>query len=572
MERNYIIKVIPIQPLPPNSPDYFLYFYNEKIKVGSLVKIDFQKKEQIGYVLDLEQVRDLKYFIKNLDYQIKPIKKVLTENTPLTEYQKKLAFKLSRRYYLSLSHAFYLFLNFYKNFNFNFSLPDKIINKKENFSLIVKNEFPFELIKNKKTLIICPTLADSEIWYSKLKNNIENLIYLKDLKNIPRYLNDILSNEKNVFIGNKKIIFLPWVNIEVIVVIKEGSLFYREFFKIPKINYLEIIEDYAKLFKCKLVYVDNFYSLNIYLNQKNISLPQLDFSTFKDFSSLIRLINPKTTNKIFILQKSLGRKLICLNCYYQFECSHCGSYLTIFEDKLFCYQCHKDYPLINICPNCQKNDLSIKSIGKQWLRNFLINKGFQVYEINQKRDLKKINKKIENGCIILGDWHILHLPTANSFFINFDIGFFSENIFLKEKYIRLAHCLKETSKNLFFHSRLNTQLLEKIRAGLIIKDIIEERAINKLPPFYYQIKIVSRLSNLQELNRRLINLKEELKKRILFEKEEIEITGPFLERIFKIKKRYQMYLLIKSKNYLNLKKLLENLKYFEEIKFDDYDF
>ena len=570
-QENYILKIIPLQPLSPSAPDYFFYFANRKIKNDSLIKIDFKNQDKIGYVYETIAVKNLKYYLKNLDYQLKPIKSVIIDSSPLTKYQKILAHKLSSRYYLSLSHAFYLFLGFYQTFNLP-KIKTTINKSKKNFSLIINDKFPFNLIENKKAIIICPTLRETKIYYQQLKKKIKNLIYLGKIKNSLNYFTEIISDKKEVFIGNRNIIFLPWLNVEIIIVLKQGSIFYKEFFKTPKINYLELIEDYAKLLKCTLVYVDNFYSLDIYLKKKTLNLPKLEFKTFKNISNLVNLLKTGDSNKIFILQKNLGRKLICLNCYYQFECSQCGSYLTVFEDKLFCHYCYKNYQLIKTCPNCQEESFSIKTIGKQWLKNFLINNNFPVYEINTEQDLIKFEKNYKNNYVVLGSWHILNLKTINSFFINFDLGFWSENLFLKEKYLRLIYQLKESSDNLFIQTKLSADILNKIQNGLIIKEIINEREINNLPPFRYQVKIISRLSNLQELNIRLINLKEELKKRIILEKINIEITGPFLERIFKIKKRYQMYLLLKSDKYINLKKLLRGLRFFEEVKFDDYDF
>lgn len=562
-QKNYILKIIPLQPLPPETPDFFLYFSNKKISNNSLVRIDFQNRELVGYVLETLKISESKYLIKNLNYQLKPIKEIISEQAPLTEIQKKLAFKISRRYYLSLAHSFYLFLGFYKNFNFP---VNNLIFKKNKFSLILEKEIPINLINNKKTLIICPTMEEAKIFYHKLKNKIKNLVYLNSLNNTNKYLNYF--NKKNNFIGSKNSIFLPWSDIEMIIVLNQGSIFYKEFFKTPKINYLEIIEDYAKLLSCQLIYVDNFYTLDNYLKLKDkIDLPKLDFSILKDIQQIIKLIQEKDKSKIFILQKNLGRKLVCLNCYSQIKCPNCQSYLNVAEEELYCHYCFKRFKLFNNCPKCGENKLSIKTVGKQWLKKFLFNNKISFYEIDNERDLKKFKKMNLTKYVIIGSWHILNLPSNYSFFINFDTGFFSENLFLKEKYLRLAHQLSNSSEKIFINTNLPKNFLQKIKNGSIIEDLIKERKFNNLPPFCYQIKLVSRLSNLQELNKRLITIKEILKDRAKGEK--IEILGPFMENLWKLKKRFQLYILIKSNKYLNLKKFLENIKYIEEIKFDD---
>jgi len=591
-QKNYILKIIPLQPLPSQAPDFFLYFCNKNYPInrGSLVKINFNKKDIFGYVYDFRPLEETKLFIKKLDYQLKPIKEIISPKIIFTDIQEKLAFKISRIYNLSLAHAFYLFLKFYINVNNpsidNHFLTADLKNQKQKttqqkFSLEILTRLDWEkiltAIDKKKVLLIFPSKEECEIYYPKIKDKISDLIYLKNLKNFNNYLQEIISPEKKIFLGNKNIIFLPWQNLDLIIVFNQGSLFYKEFFKTPKINYLELIEDLAKLMNCRLIYIDHFLSLSLYLKFKNLPYPQLNFNNFENISDLLKLINNNQTNKIFILQKNLGQRLICLKCYYQFQCPQCHHYLTVFENNLFCSFCFKSQPLTNLCPQCQSSEyLSIKGIGAQFIKKLLINNHFHFYEINNENDLKKFKKiKNQNGShyIVLGNWHVLNLETDNSFFINFDKGFFSENLFLKEIYLRLAYNLYKTSKNLFIHTHLNEEKLNEIKEGLIIESILKERQLNYLPPFCYQIKLIARLSDLQKLNYRLISLKEELKKRVkdLNLKQPILISGPFLERILKIKKRYQMYLTLKTKQRFNLKKLLNNITLFEELRFDDYD-
>jgi primosomal protein N' len=162
------------------------------------------------------------------------------------------------------------------------------------------------------------------------------------------------------------------------------------------------------------------------------------------------------------------------------------------------------------------------------------------------------------------------LPKTDAgIFINFDFSMHSSNPFLKEKYLRILNDLKNSVSDLYLHSNLPEETLEKIKNFSILKEIIEERKNQKLPPFYKVVKLISRLRNLELLNKRLLQAKELLNKNKLFQNVDIEIYGPFLERIPMKIKRFQLFLLLKTKGDINLKKLLEGVNYIEEIRADE---
>jgi primosomal protein N' len=118
-------------------------------------------------------------------------------------------------------------------------------------------------------------------------------------------------------------------------------------------------------------------------------------------------------------------------------------------------------------------------------------------------------------------------------------------------------------------TKFNDEILEKIKNGEIVKDIIDERKENFLPPFSRIIKLIGRLKNLEELNKRLLEVKENLNNRKILFNKRIEISGPFLERIPMRIKRYQMFLVLKLENSIDLKKFLKDIKYIEEIRGDE---
>jgi hypothetical protein len=102
--------------------------------------------------------------------------------------------------------------------------------------------------KKKKTLIIVP--QESYLEFLSKKYPSANLI-LPQRKNFFSLLEKIINNNDETFIGTKNSIFLPWQNLEKIIVYDEGSIFYKEFFKPPYFDYRKIFLKFAEINKIK---------------------------------------------------------------------------------------------------------------------------------------------------------------------------------------------------------------------------------------------------------------------------------------------------------------------------------
>jgi len=566
MTKICVLNIIILDQLPPNTPDYFTYFSTKYIKKYSLVKVDFKSKNKIGLVIDVRPI--VKSEIKKLDFALKNIKEFVMPGF-VSEIQEKFAYWISKSYYISLSHAFCFFTNFYKKIeNINIEPKPEPSNK---FKILYFEKFDNRLIKNPPILIITPTEELAKILSSKIENS-----YLIDLEVKKEKFSDlirkILDKEKLIFVGTKNSIFLPWQKLNSIIVLEEGSVFYKEYFKPPYFNYLNLIKKLAMLLRSELILIDEFPSLETYVKLNLKKYPKFSFQKIEDIDELPKILENYEKSKIFVPTKSLAQKFYCSNCFYEFNCPKCNYPLTILENKLYCRVCFKEYDLPQNCPNCGSSDLSLKGIGGLWIKNFLERKGFFVVFINDEPDIKKFLKKDYKRYVLVGSLYILNplIPKTGSFiFLNFDNAFYSWNIFLKEKNLRILKNLSNSANDIYVQTKFNNEILEKIKNGEIVKDIIDERKENFLPPFSRIIKLIGRLKNLEELNKRLLEVKESLNNRKVLFNKRIEISGPFLEKIPMRIKRYQMFLILKLEDGIDLKKFLKDIKYIEEIRGDE---
>lgn len=579
MEEIKLIETIPIEPLPLDSPDFFLYFSTIPVAKGNIIQINLKEKKTYGYVYKVRDLKETKQMLKKLNFSIKPLNEIIINKKVLTPIQEKLAFWLAKNYCLSLPHAFYFFLKFFKKMTVVNDAQEEIGTR---FIKKIKKSLATTDLKKLPLLVLTPLEDHAFLVYEKLKREFvePEKVILIDLEEKRKVFNKIieaiLKKERFLFVGSKNCLFLPWLKLNQIIVIEEGDIFYKEYFKSPYFNYLNIIEKLAKFLKTELLLISDLPSFKTIVSSKTY---QQDFSSFKienieNFGSIFeleRIIRNYKKVKIFSPLKILSKKLRCQICFYEFLCSKCNFPLSIYENNAYCRVCFRKYSLENKCPHCGSNDIYVGGVGAGWIKRYLEKMGYYVWFIEDKEAVKKFLKKIPERYILLGSYSLLnpYLPFVDaSIFINFDQIFYTLNPFLKEKYLRIALNLAKNSSILYLHCR-QEEIIKKILNGSIVEEILEERKRGKLPPYSRLIKIISRLKNLEKLNQRLIELRNLIEKNFL--KNELEVSGPFLERIPLKKRRYQMFLLLRLYKEINLKNILKDIPYIEEIRADEED-
>jgi len=277
----YISKIIPLAHLPFSSEQVFDYFSKENLARGSIVEIELAKKLKLGFVLESNPVEGLKAYIKRLTFTLKPIKKVVLRNPFFTEQQVQLAIFLSEYFAAPLSLSFKKFflypLNFYKNLEGDYLIKDLRFTNHES-QVFFADDFDEKVlakIKNtiresKQVLVLAPSIFDSEIHTKKMQ--VLRPFTVGEKKNVED-LKKIRNGKVGVVIANKSGIFLPFADVDLIIVLEEDSEHYKFWGQKPYFHAKIAAEKLARLYRAQLILVSQTPSVETYfkIKQKQIA-------------------------------------------------------------------------------------------------------------------------------------------------------------------------------------------------------------------------------------------------------------------------------------------------------------
>lgn len=556
------LDIAPLDTLPPTTPDTFTYFSSTAVEPGALVKIQFRQNIKLGYVIASQEFK--RAAAKQLPFNPKPIQAVVNPCLSVTAIQKQLMPWLSRYANLSLGHAWFLCLQPLIKANLieeqqltKISLTPK---RGQKFSKIYQRQLEPDRL-TPPTLIIVP----SEDYFQSLQQQLApHLTTVIDFswpsKKLATVIRKILNRDQAIYIGTKQSVFLPWLDLKALCIYREGSPLFKDYFKPPYLNYTAVIEKLAELIRLPLYIIDDLPSLKIQTEQR-LQPPPIEFKTFFGLETLGEKLQNYKRSIIIIHQKAAALKLLCAACYQTINCPDCNWPFSFADKKLFCRSCFQTANLPTTCPNCNNKDFSLRHIGGEWLNHYLTKLGFPVVFLQNKHDHKRLNQL--KNFIVIGSLNTIleQLPPSESaFLLDFDRAFHSFDLFLKERLVRALVRLQPIAAECYVESQLDDQLLNQIRTGELWQMIKQERQANFLPPYSRLTRITQSLSNLQQLNQRMISLRQELETRRSQFKERIELAGPFLHNLPKRRSRYQLDLLIKAEPSLNLRKFLEKVE------------
>lgn len=571
MARNsLILNIIPIKNLPVKSPDFFSYFSNYSVKEGSLVEIELKKKTCFGYVVKTFSPEKQRAYLKEQQLILKPITKIINQNPVIFHYQKILASWLKNYYAISLPHAYSLIFPYPKILSKLHKKTEPKIKNQKNQTIWLKSSMELEKLKNKKILFLVPDELLLPDFYQKLQKINSEINYFSS-KLTPKqkklFFADIIANTKKWYLVSKSGIFFPWFNLDGIVILKEGLFLYKEYYKPPYFDYRTVIKKFAQILNLPIYVLDSLPSFHFFLETKR-KLPKtpIDFETISSYSEIEENLANSQKNFFFIPQKLIAHRVICELCFQNLQCTKCQNYLWLTKKQLFCPICLQDYPLPDTCPTCKKNtNFAINQLGArgvfQYFQNTLPNPIF----LETKDDYQKIDFSKLKAFSIFASFLILEreIPKIDAFFFfNFDQFFYTRDLFLREKFFRILFYFSLRAKKVFLISEKNLQMLHLFKKGDILHYLLQERKIENLPPYKRLVKLTYSLSDLKELQKRTMLVKDFIKK----SSDKIEIIGPIFAYPEKQRKKYFLELLLKlpRKNF-NLHKLLIDLPYLEKI-------
>ena len=305
---------------------------------------------------------------------------------------------------------------------------------------------------------------------------------------------------------------------------------------------------------------------------------------------------------IFINRRGFAPLYECDNCGWVAKCSSCESNLVFHKSKnrLICHRCESVYRVNDSCPDCSSNEINILGTGTERVEEILKSTFKKVPIIRMDYDSTRLKGSIDAiyeeaekskqailvGTQMLSKGHDFPKVTL-CVILNADGGLLSPDINSVEKISQqLIQVSGRAGRNnnlakVIIQTRYpNDENLKKIKTGdyqIVAEKCLKTNKALDIPP-YSNISILRAISPNPQIGIKFLDKAH----KILKNKKNVDIIGPFPSIPYKVKGNTRNHLVIKSntKTYLNrvlkfLTKEIENWPETKKVKWsydiDPYD-
>jgi primosomal protein N' (replication factor Y) (superfamily II helicase) len=614
----YILQVVPLIKLPGQMSHTLTYYSSEEILPGSLVIVEVRTTYITAIIYFCQELtKDRQNLRKFAQFSPKPIEKSFSNNPLLTENQLQLAEWISNYYAHPLGNIIKWFL-------------PRLSSKIKRYPKIL--EAPTNKIKfgDKYTpkLIIYPTPARLKHYHKVIRqtqgqililtpDNISLEIITKELEKYnPVTINSqiktsefrkiwtkIKSGEAKVIIGNRIALFLPFQNLEHIIIEDEASEAYYSFETKPHYQTTTIASQLAKLHQANLTLASNLPSINSLdiLEKNNLSLPaefypdnnhlktkliEMPIEFTKGNKELLSIPAQKAIRQaidknqsiiIYINRRGESLYMSCRDCGYHLRDPKSGSLLTVHRvdtlaqkvpnyiesQILMSHTSRKWFKMIHQCPQCKSYNLKQGGIGIQKIQSMIqelypqipsfILSSDTASDVSTQKDI--IDKFIHSNPAILLSTSMIHkfldiipktltiIPSAESL-INFpDYSIREKSIQVLTELIQNSHkTLIQTFTTWNREEELPTHIYNIINRPIaeLWQQEYQNRQLYQYPPHYEIIAIHSQHSYRDKA------LSQALRVKTALHNISIKALGPLEKYLAKGKGIYQFTLIIQS--------------------------
>jgi len=433
--------------------------------------------------------------------------------------------------------------------------------------------------------------AEPAIWHSGTTKKNKAIIW-----------KGITEGKIKIVIGARSSLFLPFKNLGVIIVDEEHDASYKQdegvsynardmaitrasLEKIPinLVTSIPSIETYNNIIDKK------YYLTNISKRYKEASLPKIEIINLhsedikkdswiakKTIQQVNKYLNKGDQVLFFLNRRGYAPFVTCKNCGIKFQCPNCAVNLNFHKkiNKLLCHYCGYKSLLYRNCKKDKKCDFLFCGPGVERifleLKKIYPNKKIEIFSSDTLAKNKSTNtllKKVEKKKIdILIGTQLLskgfHFPKLNCIVV-VDADFTSHGYDLRsaEKNIQLYHQLSGRAgregnmSTIFFQTYTpDDEILLNISKNdphAFLQKELTLRKKKKLPPFYRLISLIVSGKNEHSIMKFAISIKSKLPKI-----NEVNILGPVLAPIAKLKKKYRCRILIRYPKNLFIQKYL----------------
>jgi primosomal protein N' (replication factor Y) len=433
--------------------------------------------------------------------------------------------------------------------------------------------------------------AEPAIWHSGTTKKNKSIIW-----------KGITEGKIKIVIGARSSLFLPFKNLGIIVVDEEHDVSYKQDEGVSY-NARDMAITRASLENIPINLVTSIPSIETYNNIVNkkyhitklekryreASLPNIEIiNLHSEVLNKGSWIANKTISKVnqylekgdqvlfFLNRRGYAPFVICKKCGYKFQCPNCAVNLNFHKkfNKLLCHYCGHKSSLSRVCKDNKKCDLLFCGPGVERifseLEKIYPNKKIAIFSSDTLKKNKITNtllKKVEKNKIdILVGTQLLskgfHFPKLNCIVV-VDSDFSSHGYDLRsaEKNIQLYHQLagragrESNTSTIYFQTYTpDDEVLLNISKNdphaFLQKELLLRKE-KKLPPFYRLISLIISGKNEPLIMKFAISVKSKLPKI-----NEVNVLGPVLAPITKLKKKYRCRILIRYPKNLFIQKYL----------------
>ena len=225
------------------------------------------------------------------------------------------------------------------------------------------------------------------VYHSRYSSNERVEVWTNLLKN---------DNKPSVVIGARSSVFLPWSNLDLIIVDEEHEVSYKQFDPAPRYHARDTAIVLGGFFKSSILLGSATPSLESYFNVNsgkyhlvelkkrygNVLMPEIELVDLADKYKRKRMTGHFSDRLIEEMQAALNEKfqvilfqnrrgfspiIECLTCGHSPQCPNCDVSLTYhqFRNQLRCHYCGYNKPKITNCEACGNPSLDTKGFGTE---------------------------------------------------------------------------------------------------------------------------------------------------------------------------------------------------------------
>jgi len=429
------------------------------------------------------------------------------------------------------------------------------------------------------------------IWHSAATKKNKSIIW-----------KGVTEGKIKIVIGARSSLFLPFKNLGIIVVDEEHDTSYKqdegvsynardmaitraslENIPITLVTSIPSIETYNNILNKK------YYLTKLPKRYKEASMPKIEIINLhsenlnknswianKTISKVNKYLDKGDQVMFFLNRRGYAPFVVCRKCGYKFHCPNCTINLNFHKKlkKLLCHYCGHKSHLSRLCKDNSKCDLQFCGPGVERifaeLKKIYPNKKIEIFSSDTLAKKKLTNvllKKAEKKKIdILVGTQLLskgfHFPKLNCIVV-VDSDFTSHGYDLRsaEKNIQLYYQLSGRAgregnpSTIYFQTYTpDDEILLNVSKNdpyAFLDKELNLRKEKKLPPFYRLISLIILGNNESQIMKSALSIKLKLPKI-----SGVNILGPVLAPITKLKKKYRCRILIRYPKNLFIQKYL----------------